>query len=91
MLPLALVMMGLSGAWLAYFRVMEPYSPLLIAGSIVALGFAWRGVFSCARTADSGGGKQCFATRRSYKSAFWIIASWTLIVLLVPVLAPLFY
>ena len=38
--PLVLVALGLSGVWIGNLTLLEPYRPLFIAGSLVALFFA---------------------------------------------------
>ena len=79
-LPLLLVSVGLTGAWLGHLRVLQPYSPVLLAISVTALLAAgYRIFFSRMRT------------RPLYRAAFWIIAAPTLILLLMPLIAPWFY
>ena len=81
-LPLLLVSVGLTGAWLGHLRVLQPYSPVLLAISVTALLAAgYRIFFSRMR----------MRMRPLYRAAFWIIAALTLILLLMPVIAPWFY
>jgi mercuric ion transport protein len=76
LLPLAFVSLGLTGAWLGRLRMLAPYSPILIGISVVALlAAAYKGV----------------PKRPLYSSAFSVIAALTLILLLLPVIAPWFY
>ena len=76
LLPLAFVSLGLTGAWLGRLRVLQPYSPLLISISLAALLIAvYNGI----------------PKRRIYRAAFGVIAALTLILLLMPVIAPWFY
>jgi mercuric ion transport protein len=89
-LPLLLVMLGASAAWLMPARALEPYWPGFIAAAAVALVFAKRRIAACAaRAADSRVACEPSSSRMS--SAFWIIAAWTGLVALVPLAAPLFY
>jgi len=90
-LPLILVSVGLSGVWLGYLRLMGPYSPLFIAASIALLGLSWHRVFRRAGASASNGTASCRRSCALCKGIFWTIAGWTLLVLLVPVVAPLFY
>ncbi len=76
LLPLALVSLGLTGAWLGRLRVLQPYSPILISISLAALLIAaYNGI----------------PKRPIYRAAFGVIAALTLILLLLPVIAPWFY
>lgn len=90
LLPLILVLLGFSGAWMTHLRIMAPYSPLLIAASSLALLLAWKPVFrptpSCPMHGVLG------ARRRSaLRTAFVIISVLTATLLIVPAVAPLFY
>ena len=83
-LPLLLVALGLSAAWLVPARSFTSYWPLLIVGTIVALGVAKRRI-TCERAiCDSNGAA-------SHSLVFWAIVTWTGVVLLAPIVAPLFY
>jgi mercuric ion transport protein len=89
-LPLALVLLGFSGAWMTHLRALRPYSSLLIALSLLALVFAWKPVFRPpAHCGASGiGGAR---PRRALRTAFVIISVFTATLLLMPCIAPLFY
>ncbi len=76
LLPLAFVSLGLTGAWLARLRILQPYSPILIGISLVALLAA----------AHNG-----IPRRPIYRAAYGVIAALTLILILMPVIAPWFY
>lgn len=83
-LPLLLVALGLSAAWLVPVRSFTSYWPLLIIGAIVALVLARRRI-TCE-------GANCDSSRTaSHTLFFWTIATWTGVVLLVPLIAPVFY
>lgn len=82
-LPLLLVALGFSAAWLVPVRSLTSYWPLLVVGSIVALVFAKRRI-TCER-------EICESDGSAYTLVFWAISTWTGAVLLVPLIAPLFY
>ena len=93
-LPLLLALLGISGAWISQLRVLQPYSNGLIALALCALGLAaWR----IYRVPAQGGpacdaqGQVCRASNSAARRWFWLVALFTLVPLLVPVLAPLFY
>jgi mercuric ion transport protein len=94
-LPLVLVLVGLSGAWTSRLRWLQPYSSTLTVIALLSLGLAaWR---LYRRTPDQGdacppgGGAVCRVANRSTRRWFWLVAVLTLIPLVVPLLAPLFY
>jgi mercuric ion transport protein len=83
-LPLLLVALGFSAAWLVPVRWLTSYWPLLIVGAIVALVLAKRRI-TCERAI-------CVSNDMvSHTLIFWVIVTWTGVVLLAPLLAPLFY
>jgi mercuric ion transport protein len=91
--PLMFAIVGISGAWISRLRVLEPYSATLIALAAVSLAFAASGLYRRA-----GGPATCDADvdvcRRSNSAArrwFWLVAVLTLVPIVVPLVAPLFY
>jgi mercuric ion transport protein len=76
-LPLLLVALGLSAAWLVPMHSLTSYWPLFIAGALVVLVLAKRRM-TC----------ECAARNTIF---FWAIVMWTGVTLLVPIAAPLFY
>ncbi len=89
--PLVLVALGLSGAWIGNLTLLEPYRPLFIAGSLVALFFAGRRIFRPARPCDPG--EMCAVPRtlRIYKFLFGIVLALVLVALVYPYVAEFFY
>lgn len=79
--PLVLAIAGISGAWIARLRTMEPYSDALTLLAVAALVLAgWR-IYRPSCT------KAGLATR----SWFWVLAALALLPVLVRLAAPLFY
>ena len=85
LLPLVLVSMGFSGAWLANLRTLQPYSQMLVVVAVGALAFAGRSFVRPAAVCSSKG------RTKVYKAAFWVIATLTVVLLLTPAVAPWFY
>ena len=89
--PLVLVALGLSGAWIGNLTLLEPYRPLFIAGSLVALFFAGRRIFRPTQACDPGDVCAMPRTRRVYKILFGVVLALVLIALVYPYVAKLFY
>ncbi len=91
--PLLLALAGVSGAWIGQLRRIEPYSPWLMALSVVALGVAgWR-LFR-RPAADASCDIDDDACRRANGVArrwFWVVAFVALVPLAAPLVAPWFY
>jgi mercuric ion transport protein len=83
-LPLLLVALGVSAAWLVPVRPFTSYWPLLIVGAVVALAWAKRRI-TCERALCETKGAA------SHTFVFWMISMWTGLVLLTPLIAPLLY
>ena len=89
--PLALVSLGLGGAWLASLQALSPYRPGFIAVALAALIFAgWRIYRPIAQCAP---GDVCAVPRirRGYRIGFWIVAAVFVAMVGFPYAAPLFY
>jgi mercuric ion transport protein len=89
--PLVLVTLGFSGAWIGNLTVLEPYRPLFIGMALVALFFAYRGIFRPTRTCKPGDVCAVPRVKATYKIIFWIVAALILAALAFPYVLPLFY
>lgn len=89
--PLALVFMGFGGAWLANFKVLEPFRPVFIGVALVALFFAYRRIFRPAAACQPGEVCAVPSTRGTYKAMFWVVVGLVGVALTFPYVAPLFY
>ncbi len=93
-LPLVLVLLGISGSWISRLRVLEPYSNALILLSLAALALAAWQIYRPARRAGQACASDdaaCQVTRAGARRWFWWVALLAAIPLLVPLVAPLFY
>lgn len=89
--PLVLIALGFSGAWISNLTALEPYRPLFVGAALVAMFFAWRGIFRPA--GDCRPDEICAVPRvkRLYKIIFYLVAALILLVLLFPYWLPLLY
>jgi mercuric ion transport protein len=93
-LPLVFALVGISGTWIASMRVLEPYSPALIALALLSLGVAWWRLYRPSRTtmvACAADGAACRQANGAARRWFWLVLVVALIPLVVPLAAPLFY
>jgi len=71
-LPLALVSIGVGGAWIAQLREMERFFPVFVAIALAAFGFAFYRLYL--RPAPCAPEAACASplTRRRQRIAFWV-------------------
>lgn len=89
--PLILVTLGISGAWIGNLTLLEPYRPIFIGASLIALFFAWRSIF---RPAEACAPDQVCAipqVRTTYKIIFGIVSALVLVAIGFPYVMPFFY
>ena len=88
--PLALVLLGISGAWIGQLAAFEPYQPIFLAAAAGALFLAWRKIW---RAPDCADDRACAAptAKRAQKVIFLTVAALLILVLGFPIAAPLFY
>ena len=88
--PLALVLLGISGAWMGQLAAFGPYQPLFLAAAAAALFFAWRKIWRTPKCVD---GRACAApsAKRAQKAIFLTVSALLVVVLGFPLAAPLFY
>lgn len=90
--PLVLVSLGISGAWIGSLTVLEPYKPYFIAGTIVLLGAGYWHVYVRPRRACAAG-SYCTSpsSGRITKAALWIATVVVVLAATINYWAPLFY
>jgi mercuric ion transport protein len=89
--PLALITVGLSGAWISHLTALEPYQPVFVAAAVVALYFASGQIWRPAAECEPG---QVCATpqvKRAYKVLFGAVVALLVLALGFPMIAPWFY
>ena len=89
--PLILVMMGFSGAWIGSLSALEPYRPLFLGFTLIALLLAGSRIFRRAKDCDVDGTCSTPRTRRTQKFIFSVVALLAVVAFAFPYLARFFY
>ena len=89
--PLVLLMLGISGAWIGNLTALEPYRPLFLGATVVALVSAYRKIFRPAIACQIGEVCAVPQVRTTYKALFWVVVVLQLIAAGFPLVVPLFY
>lgn len=91
-LPLALVTLGVSGAWIGNFTALEPYKPVFIAVAAIFIGMGFWQVYLRPR-AKCEDGSYCARPQSALitQSALWLAAALVILAATINWWAPLFY
>ena len=90
--PLLLVTLGVSGAWIGTLSGLEPYKPWFVAVAIAFLGFGfWQVYRKPAPTCEDGSYCANPSSGRVVKVALWFAAILILLTLTIDFWAPIFY
>ncbi|MDP2371411.1 mercuric ion transporter MerT [Rhodoferax sp.] len=89
--PLLLVTLGFSGAWISNLTVLEPYRPIFIGATLLALYFAYQRIFRPLQACKPGEVCAIPQVRSTYKLIFWCVAALAAVALAYPYILPLFY
>ena len=84
-------MMGFSGAWIGSLSALEPYRPLFLAFTLIALLLAGFRIFRRAKDCDQDGTCSTPRTRRTQKFIFSVVALLAVVAFAFPYLARFFY
>jgi mercuric ion transport protein len=89
-LPLALVSLGIGGAWMSYLTALEPYQPYFLGAAILSIGAGlWR-AYRKPKACLPGSACARPAAARITKSVLWTGAGLVIAVTGVNLLAPFF-
>lgn len=91
LLPLVLVLAGITGAWMTSLRILEPVTPLLNGIAVATLIWAGYLVFRPQKECAVPQGVACGESRRSTKWIFLACATFVAALLIFPLIAPYFY
>lgn len=91
-IPFALVLLGVSGAWIGNLTALSPYKPYFAAAATVFIGLGFRQVYFRPRTACADG-SYCERPGSSLvtKSALWLSTVVVALAITIDWWAPLFY
>lgn len=89
--PLVLVMLGFSGAWIGSLAVLEPYRPLFLGLSVLALFLAAFRIFRKPQECDADGNCSTPLSRRFQKILLSVVVLLALIGFTFPYLAHFLY
>lgn len=86
--PLVLVTIGVSGAWIGSLTALEPFKPLFIAATLIMLGLGFRQVYFRPKVACD-----CATPRSSLvtQTALWVATALVALALTIDWWAPFFY
>lgn len=89
--PFALFMLGISGAWIGELTALEPYQPVFATLAVGAIGYGFYLVYRKPKVACEPG-TYCASPRstRVVKTSLWIATVLVIVALGFPRLAPLF-
>ncbi len=90
--PLVLLTLGISGAWIGNLTALEPYKPYVAAITLIVLGYGFWHVYVRSRTPCEEG-TYCARpqSRHLTKAALWLGLALVIIALTLNWWAPLFY
>lgn len=90
--PLVLITLGASGAWIGNLTALEPFKPIFVGVTMILLGFGFWHVYRKPKEACEDGSYCATDTSsRITKSALWIATVLVLLALTIDYWAPLFY
>lgn len=89
--PLALVSLGITGAWMSTFTALAPYKWWLIGASLACLGYAWYRIYRVPSPEAAGA---CAAAPEGLavsRALFWAVCALVLAAIVSPYLVPFFF
>lgn len=87
--PLALLGLGISGAWIGTLAAFAPFRPVLMGATLVFLALAFRKLYLVPQVCAPGAVCADAAVLRRQRGMFWAMSVLVIALLAVPVLAPI--
>ncbi|WP_211097239.1 mercuric transporter MerT family protein [Herbaspirillum sp. ST 5-3] len=91
LLPLVLVLVGITGAWMVNLTALRPLTPVFTGIALVALAWAGALIFRPSAACSYTEGTDCEKTRPVTKTIFLVCAVFIALLMLFPLIAPYFY
>jgi mercuric ion transport protein len=88
--PLALLGLGISGAWIGTLSAFEPYRPVLIGITLVFLALAFRKLYLVPQVCAPEAACALLPVVRRQRAIFWVVSVLLLALIAFPWIAPLF-
>jgi mercuric ion transport protein len=88
--PLALLGLGISGAWIGTLSAFEPYRPVLIGVTLVFLALAFRKLYLVPQVCAPGAACAIPAVVWRQRAIFWMVSVVLLTLIAFPWIAPYF-
>ena len=88
--PLALLGLGISGAWIGTLSAFEPYRPVLIGITLVFLALAFRKLYLVPQVCASEAVCAVPGVVSRQRAIFWVVSALLLVLIAFPWIAPLF-
>jgi mercuric ion transport protein len=88
--PLALLGLGISGAWIGTLSAFEPYRPVLIGITLVLLAIAFRKLYLVPPACPPEAACAFPTAIRRPRAIFWVVSALLLALIAFPWIAPLF-
>ena len=90
--PLVLLLLGVSGAWIGNLTALEPFKPIFAAIALIFIGLGFWQVYFRVRP-DCADGTYCASPRTTklIKTALWLAAALVILALTTDWWAPYFY
>ena len=87
--PLALLTLGISGAWISRLTALEPYRPIFIAITLVFIGLAFRQLYIVPARCEPGEACANPRLQRRQRQVFWVVVVGLAALIAFPWYAPL--
>lgn len=88
--PLLLLSLGISGAWISNLTALEPYRPIFIGLTLVFLGLAFRRLYLVPQVCEPGTACADPQTTKRQRIVFWSVSLLLLGLVAVPSIIPFF-
>ncbi|MDP9011940.1 MAG: mercuric transporter MerT family protein [Pseudomonadota bacterium] len=89
--PLALLLLGISGAWIGQLTALEPYRPIFIGVSAFCMALSFRHLYIVPARCVPGEACEDPQLQKRQRQIFWIVAVGLAALLAFPWFAPYFF